>query len=420
MGYFPKKTIYLVLVMILAVAMQGTVASAFFTTESTLKSSGLINYSQSPSLARPLHVEGNKIKNDLGEVIHLRGWQKHYQVDEACPIWGNSWNIYKQSAVDLVLNKMSSYGSNVLREFISANTWIKNLNVQTEQGTMSYRAALNDLLTRAEQHGIYVIISTWCIYPLNCPIHGNGGCVAQDRAPWDPYTTSGHQGVIPNSSAFVDYIVSIADALGSHNNLIIEPTNEVFYGYTGATYANLWQTVYQSCINGVRANENSHGFVHHLILCQLNANIAIGNLNDPCWNFNWYWTNPLSDSDGNLIYGQHIYRTYGALGDSKPYTYGDLKAIYQLVRMDDISAEVPVFISEIGADLTNDADNREYLFLQNSLQILNEWNISYQPFVWCGDGTPFDMLMSGTEYTTGGTVNKYGQILVDAIKQGAG
>jgi hypothetical protein len=434
MNYLLKKKTYLMPFMIFTVAMMITVASSLSTTEVVLKNSGLISYSQSPSLARPLHVEGNRIKNDVGEIVYLRGWNKGRTYETKEFTWG-TWGTYSTTEVDLQLDRMKFYGASVVGVMYNFWSWINDHPTPLKEGgTWGYRQCIDDMLSRAGQRGIYVILTPNGIYPKDCPIHGWGKCPPNDAGGYgfqdvmglDPYSTTGHEGLVPDSDAFANLIANVVEVLGGHVNLIIGFYAEPWHTYSGSYYANLWQNVWQKTINAVRQKEAEKGYVNHLIIAHLTASLRYTELDDPCSNFNWFWNNPLNDSAGNLVYCQNCFRVCGSVGyqepkTSRPYTYEKVKAIYEEEGVKKISEKVPVIITSIGVSITVDETEptgTEYEWLKNSLQIFNEWGLGYLGWAWWDANMGMQQIEVGSEKTTGGTVNKYGQLIVDAIREG--
>ena len=425
-----RRASILALIIISLGALQSLVVHPTLTAATLFQSSGSIGKNQLSSLANPvyvrenqsktsltssLHVEGNQIKTEEGKLVLLRGWNKGSAGDTNGLIWGK-WDMYQQSEVDLILDKMASYGANVVRQLISVYPWIHNTDVITESGTLTYRQCIDDLLTRAASRGIYVIICPFGIYPKDCPVHGWGGCEFNDHGPFDPYTTDGHEGVLPNAAAFANFVGSIAEEHGANTNLIIEPWNEPFWGYSSDSVVALWQSTWQSCINNIRDAESSNNYVSHLVIIQHEASLGMYDLDKSWMNFNWYWKYPLNDTAGNLVYSCHIYTQSGKLGTPKPTSYNDLLTVYRNAKLYDISAVVPVIIGEIGASLAEDPSG-ESSFLENSLRIFNDLEIGFIGWAWWDSGTEYDMIQTNSELSTGGTVNTNGQLLVDAMNK---
>jgi hypothetical protein len=350
-------------------------------------------------------------------------------------MWSEQWGKYSFAKVNLTLDRIKFYGANCLRIGYNFWSWINDYPTPIEEGgTMSYRKCIDNVLTQAEQRGIYVILCPWGIYPKDCPIHGWGGCPSNDAGGYgfmdvmgfDPYSTSGHEGLVSDADSFANLIADVVGMLGHHSNLIVEFYNEPFDGYTGTYYSNLWQFIWQKTINAVRQKEAEKGYVNHLILVQLTAGLRYTRLDDPCSNFNWYWTNPLSDPAKKIIYGQHCYRLYGAVGyqtpkTSRPYDYDTIKQIYVEEGVYKLSQVAPIIVSEIGASQSVDETEptgTEYEWMKNTLQILNEWGVGYLGWCWWDVNIGMNQIEIGSEVKTGGTVNKYGQLITDAIKRG--
>ncbi len=375
-------------------------------TSTTTATSGTTTINDSPA-TRPLHVEENKIKNDLGQIVYLRGVNRDFAYDDPSGCWGG-WGVYYQSKVDLILNKMQSYGINCLRYIFTAEWWINNPTSATEQGTMTFRQILDDLLTRCANHGIYLDLVTFSVTYAGL----------EDMA----YPTA----LIPNANAFVNYVVEQVDALGSHNNLILEFWDEPWCrsSWNTQTKLNEWQTVWQNIINGIRAKEDTKGYIHHLIIVGYATTLGYwGNLNDPWMNLNWIDSAPLSDSANNLAYTASCFRYYGSVGvqepiSSRPTDYTTIKNICTEEKVLYYSQSYPISIRGIGADIYTSGEDT---WFANTLQIFNEWGIHYMSWDWRGPDSSMAEIQEyvAEEGVTGGTVNKYGQILVDAIKAGS-
>lgn len=364
-----------------------------------------------------LTVEGNKIRNDLGQTVVLRGVHRPWGMDDSSGCWGG-WKQYKQSAVELILGRMQSYGFNCLVYYFQSRDWINNPTITTEQGAMTFRQILADLIVRCANHGMYFVLCT-----ANCPMPG------QPFEVLDPYPTS----LIPDSTSFKNYVVDQVDVLGSHTNLIIMPYSEyfVFSGWGTQSRVNEYQTVWQSIINGIRAKEDAKGYIHHIIVVMYGVTLGYwDDYSTANWmNFNWIDSNPVTDSAGNLVYSQHCYRRHGSMGGGTDYAnfpkdYAEVKNIYTQEKVLYYSQRYPIFISEFGAYASGpNAIAGETTWLTNTLKIWNEWGLSYCYFAWRDgqdwENTGLSILVVNSEVTAGGTVTSVGQIFVDAIAAGS-
>lgn len=403
------------LVIIIDLAVQTTIAYSLQTAQQSISSSGTIIYNESltkanssPSTVRPLHVEGNQIKNDYGQIILLRGWNLASGT-ETVTFKLPSWEFYDQTAVNNIFSALRNYGANVVRYHLVATSWIDNVDCNTTQGVKTYRQCLDDLLTRAAEYNIYVILCPAGIHQYNI----GDSC----QMGFDPYTSTKDRGVITNQNQFTDFVAQIVTVLGSHDNLIIEPWNEPLWGYTGDSICIIWQSIYNEVISKIRATETNNGYNHHLICCQLGASLHLWSINDPSSNFNWLTSYPLTDPTNNLIYSSHCYRSWGSVGGTDnsyqdaPTDYSTIKNIYINEGVKEAAEAKPIIIGEIGV-LDN---SNEYDWLDNTLTIFNEWNIGYLGWTWRDDGGVYAEIIPGSKSTTGGTVNRYGQLIVDNI-----
>jgi hypothetical protein len=415
---FLKKRLALYLFCILAAITQVTETFSMLMADAIITGSGVIRYN-TLAATRPLHVEGNKIYDDLGSIVYLRGTNKGNGGDHPSGCWG-AYGKYLQSEVDVILNKMKIYGINVIRYFIAVDYWISNYNVNTESGTITFQQMLNDLLTRCEDHEIYFILAPYKLrqgeqqVSMAYPPY----IVTEDGATYDPLPE------IQDADDFVAFWVNIVDTLGSHNNLIIDPWNEAFGKHrTNPAVLDEWQTVWQNLIDSIRAKEDLKGYVNHLIMLHFGYGLTYwGDLDEEWRNLNWIDTHPLTDTAGNLIYSIHCYRNGGAVGtqtpkENRPTDYATIKAIYTEEGVYEKSQIHPIIVGEIGGYLSLAG---EETWLENTYKIWNEWGLNYIQFTW--RDTPqfaWNMLEDNTEWTTGGTVNSMGQKLVDAIAQGS-
>jgi hypothetical protein len=227
--------------------------------------------------------------------------------------------------------------------------------------------------------------------------------------------------------------VDLVDKLGKYTNLIIEPYNEPWatsvsgYGnWMNASRLNEWQFVWQKIIDKIRMKEAEKGYVNHLIVVAYSPCLGYwGDLNANWHNFNWISSHPLIDPASNLLCSNHAYRYWGSVGtqediEERPYDYNTIKNIYQQEKVDYYASKVPIYIGEMGTFSKVDSTNKEYLWMQATLKIWNEWKLSYAVWEWrdTPDFNICNILESNSEALTGGTVNKYGQLLVDAIAHG--
>ena len=400
-------------------------------TSQTLSSSGLITYGTSAHASLlPLHVDGNKIRDSNGGIVYLRGVNRPWYfvsasggfgklVNPSLPATENNYNsaVYSQASVDRIFSSMASKGINCVRMYSAAKFWFDNYNIDTDSGVMTYRQTVSDMIGRAANYGIYVIWSTYTYFPSTSGDYYGYGPWLEVSFPPDGLTGNIY---LRTQQDFTNYIVSQITALGSHNNLIIEPWNEPAM-YPDSPDPNsgtiAWHNSQQAIINAMRAKEDELGQVHHLFLAAFTACLYLGGTS-AIYNFNWIDKLPqgmLIDLANNIFYDAHCYRAaYGSVGiyPNCAYTYADVKAAYQTENVEYYSRSYPLFIGEMGPYSGFDQKGYETQWFDNTLRIWNEWGIGYTVMAWWGVG-PDPMINEDVpeEVANGGTLSNYGNIL---------
>jgi len=365
---------------------------------SSLVGSAIIRNSGTIGLAaaRPLHIEGKYIKNDLGQVVHLRGINKHGFEDDARGHWqtpsgGAEYDTFNPTTVAANLDAMKSWGINFIRSYSTAQFWIEN--------TGNHRQIIKDLATMCAEREIYFMYSMWHILP------GTG----QTRMPFPPHITAREEAVIPSEDAFVDMWRSIANELKGYPNIIFEFWNEP--GGTGSL--SEWQRVWQKCIDAVRGTGATNLIsLHYAYSIWINLDYGNG------VTLSYVEDYPLNDTLGNIFYSPHNYRS--DIHRTEPtrincWTYEDLKLGLEmcLVNYTLNTLEIPVMLGEFGPNMweTGTELEHELEYYENLLTICNEWNMSYSPFLWWCTGFPYIQLNCQRNYPP----NAAGQILISAL-----
>ena len=103
----------------------------------------------------------------------------------------------------------------------------------------------------------------------------------------------------------------------------------------------------------------------------------------------WVWQANLTDPLGNLVYSTHIYRSGGAFMCTNPtysgaWNYTDIQRAFQYFEFPQVLASYPLFIGEIGADISQTGDelNHELIAFDNCLTLFDQMGISYTAFWW--------------------------------------
>jgi hypothetical protein len=208
---------------------------------------------------------------------------------------------------------------------------------------------------------------------------------------------------------FVNFWVNVSLTLKNYPNVIYclfdEPTTPS--GYTIWDYFNACNQT----INAIRANGDDNIILIHWSYCDSRVKYV------KLWIDAGYPTH-------NIVFSKHIYRYHGTF-DGNPNSPVDIEYIKAKLNYTDFNENygykyimdtynVPIWVSAIGA-YNGATDDSEYVYLWNTLEVLNEWEIGYVLYncgrtntIWTGLQNPEGELWS--------VPNRIGQALIDAIK----
>lgn len=344
---------------------------------------------------RPLHVEGNKIKDDLGNIIHVHGVNWHgfedhpygHCIDQNGAI---HWRTFDVAIIRQMLDGLITWGVNCIRCHSSLSAWKGNYgNIQTNFQT---------LLTEANQRGIYVILDFFDIGYYNM-----GG--TQDPVPWLPVNAdtpisdvTGFSGVtwaketdiIPDIASFATFWGTVANLLKNYPNILFEFWNEP----VGVVTAD-WFNATQQCINAVR-----NAGANQLILTQWGYGVAYYPGQPLAYSIKpWVdtYASKLIDPSGNIVISTHCYRTYDGFGRWSDGHRGYMVAELTEAFTDEflqVAQTYPLLIGEISAV---SGDVNDLIAIQNALAILNKNGVHYTLF-WFFTGLQWDLLSGQPNY----------------------
>lgn len=387
--------------LIAIVVISPPVAEAIVTSNYNLTSSGTILMS-----GRPLHVDGKYIKDNLGNVVILKGVNKMTPNEAAIGIWG-----YHPELLSQELDLLKSYGVNVIRIHGTYEWWIQN----TVFNGVPFRTILHDYISLCAQKGIYVVYDGYCVV-----YYGEQG-YEQDPLPWE----NCHAGIIDTPQDWINFWVSFVNAMKDLPNVIIDPHNEPLDAFPPNSPSkpnqiipnaeNTWFSALQQMINAVR----QAGFTG-LILEQWSSNTW--------WDFNnpyatdsnslsWVTNHPLTDPLNNLVISTHHYRQSGSLGawgQTHAYQYNDIIAAFNTTLIFHVLNDLhkPILIGECGCSMdTGDLANEETAWT-NQLAIYNQLKISYLCW-WWRNVLSFRLFTNDTNPL--GTLTQGGVILKNAL-----
>lgn len=355
---------------------------------------------------RPLHVEGNLIKDDTGKTVHLHGinwhgWEDHpygHLVDQNGAIRYNMWDV---TIARQMLDGLVAWGVNCIRIHSSVSIWKGNYgNVQTNFQT---------LLTECLGRGIYVILDFYDVGYYNV-----GG--TYDPVPWRPtnpdvamsdvtgysrVTWARQADVIPDIASFATFWEMIGNLLKNYPNIIFEFWNEPnpAPGQDATQAITDWFNATQQCINAVRS-----AGAPQLILTQWGYGVAyypgqplrysiIPWVND--------YASKLSDPQGNIVISTHCYRPYDGFGrwiftdNHRGYTIADITEAFTDEFLP-VAQTYPLIIGEIGANNSASDYANEMTAFRNAFDILGQNGVHYAAFWWFPQGVR--ALLSGPNY----------------------
>lgn len=343
-----------------------------------------------------LHVDGRWIRDEAGNVITFYGINKHGFEDHPNGHWQTSsggspeWNTFNPSTVADNLDAMKSWGLNTIRAYSCAQFWI--------QDTENHRQTIETLATMLEDRGMYLIYSMWRVRPTGDQI----------RMPFPPYlTSSGDTAIIPNENAFADMWGSIADALKDNPNVILE-----FWNEPACSNQADWHRVWQKCIDAVRSTGAKNLIsIHWGYSIWMNIKYGNGLTLDYVENY------PFTDPEGNIFYSPHNYRS--DFHSTEPrvncWEYADLERGMEMCKVDYVlnTLEIPVIIGEFGANLWESGTElqHEHDYYANLIQVCNDWQIGFIPFLWFHTGFKYIHLTTGPNFQP----NSVGDVLIAGL-----
>ncbi len=389
-----KRTYLLVVVPLLLIMLLTQTGVSLVTSQVLISSSGTI--SQITGIS-PLHVDGANIKDTSGNIVALRGVNKHGFEDDPAGSWqrtdgGVTYGSFDASIVTDNFEAMRSWGINCVRMYSTVEFWVDN--------TGNHRQIVKDTAKLAAEQGIYLVYSFWHITKdSNMP-----------DAPYLPYCENNDY--LSSTSDFVALWKSIAMELKDYPNIIFELWNEP------RGDQQTWFNTAQQCINAIRETGATN-----LITVEwhwgMDANLSYPN--SPLGTLSWITQYPLTDSTANIIYSVHNYRGDIYYSDTTPrlnsYNYSDLQSgfTFALYNYTTSILKKPLIVGEIGANMwqTGAEYQHELDYLRNSLTIFNGWGLNYCGFWWWPTGQ-YALLKSGPNYQP----NDAGAILKSAISIG--
>lgn len=390
------------------ITLAGIIGSALSTSGSLLlliPSSGAIRYFGE---ARPLHVEGRYIKDDLNMTVFLRGVNKPTFSSYTDGWWQPEGGAYASGmgywdpeAVAYNLDKMKELlGANMLRLHIHVGYWVDN--------TDNYRGHLKTTISLANERGIYVSIS-----PYNNGAGGGPG--GQSHNPWNPANP-----YISGPADFVEWMAGETDSISSELNVYPNVLYEFWNEPVGdqQTRRDFFDAC-QDIIDNLRAGGDDHIVIYQFGYTGAESNSDVGD---------GYILNGT-----NIVYSIHTYRwilnhyTYFGYDD---YNYSRVEAILlppypsglgvQNLIDNDLAWGNFEYGAAIGgqAHVPEEDQWREIEWYTNLHLFMNNYLGSYTAWLWWDVSRNYPLLQSSLIYPWCPPLNEPGEILRDSIAAG--
>jgi hypothetical protein len=340
-----------------------------------------------------LQVNGNKTFLPNGTQVVLRGVNKPELTDDPDGIWMGE-TIWNEVNVRTEIENMSSRGVNVIRLHGSIYDW--KLGINEEHSGISQELAVQKICNISAEYGMWTIYNSY----RTGDYWNNENNTGQEGLPYPPYTNNT---VINSEAEYVAFTQNVTAEMKDYGNFIFETWNEAEGGV-----ASDWFAVVQDVISSARTVD----FVQPIITqWQVSAWI---NLDFPTRiagsnPMDWIESANLYDPNGNIIYSNHQYRNH--IQHTVPtsfyaYSYDDiLQGFTDMKVFENLNNNYCIFWGEIGANIWWDGEDwvKEAAFFNNSLAILNAYNISYCGWHWRDVGQ-YDLINADLTLTKGGDV----------------
>jgi hypothetical protein len=370
----------------------------------SITSSGVV------STILPLHVSGDQILNAANQSVILRGVNLGDFQASVGGEWEGTWiTSYSQwisdiALVNATLAAAQSWGANAVRSHYAVDFWTEN--------TSGFIPIIKSYAKLLASRGMYLIFDGYQVVD-----YGHGG--NQDPLPYPPYqanTTSGRGStvinpatIIPSQAAYVNYMISVAEALKNYPNVIIEFWNEPMAPVNESQTQPPWVTSgFLRCIQNITTQVRALG-INNILLAQWDSIIWI-NLNyppapPPAKNGNFWpgvggnqagvleWIPEMNLNGTNIAYSFHDYDSCGQNVTYSQVITGltDLWIPYILNTV-----QKPLICGEVGANL-------DWTGVQLTEE-LNQFNYTLQAFRYFGIGFFTFGFFEGTAY---GEISSY-------------
>ena len=377
-----------------------------------IHSSGSLRY---VGEARPLHVEGRYIKDDLNKTVFLRGINKPtfsaytdgwWQPEGGTYAWGVG--VWDPDAVAYNLDKMKELlEANIVRLHLHVGYWIDNAD--------NYREHLKTVASLASDRGMYILLSGFN--------NGDGGGAGGQS--FMPYPSSR----LLDAEAYINWIAGDTDSLSSE----FYDFPNVLYGFWNEPVGDQetrrgFFNACQEIIARLRAKGDNHLVVYQFGYTGMESNSDVFNNATQGWGI-------LQGT--NIVYSVHTYRwirdhyTYFGYDD---YNYSRVEDVMLSPYNPPISNGLGIqalidnglpwgnfeYGAAIGGQyhVPEEDQWREIEWYRNLHLFMNNYLGSYTAWLWWDTSRNYPLLQDSAVYPWCPPLNEPGGILRDSIAAG--
>lgn len=373
---------------------------SLLTANYSISTVGRIRYG--PMQTKWLHTEGRYIKDEDGNTVILRGFNKQDFLDfpdgswpmEGEDVWAGQGNFRDEAVRQHMRHWRDVWQMNIVRFHLNMRWWLDNERVSPYTGETSNigsRDAVIRTIEIAEEEGIYVLIDFFQV---------DFGEEQQDL----PFPSS----LLPNANAFTDFWVDDVIPYIRHlPNVIYELWNEP------AGSMGVWFDAATQTINAIRATGDNHIIRVQYLWCGELEYVA-----------DWVAEDRPTE---NIIFGIHNYRSEGSFEDN-PNSPTDYQYIHDYLWGPNTppgaypptgsnygevleTLNLPVWVGEF-AGVRMATDDDEYDYFVNNLQVYKEWGVGWTFYCWDYDSHYCAQKLTGTAFQP---PNRGGQAMIDSI-----
>ena len=307
--------------------------------------------------ANYLHVEGNQLIDENGNIIKRSNINVNTMIDMPSGFWINDAGIYtygwNETLVSRSLQQMYEWNATGIRLLFTAEWWIDN--------TDGFQDYVKYIANWCGNHSMTVEFVPWRA--------SNATSLPDGELVW---TTP--NGYLDSAQDFINMWHDIATELKDYGNVMFDLWNEP---NGNSTYAAEYMDAVQKIIWDVRVNCSAYNpiVVQWGYGIGYDFGIGAGVRGD----MNWVTDYQLTDIGSNLIMSTHVYASnfYNSSdGFARVLDYDSLKFAFEECGVYDVAENYPVLFGEIGWNVITDNQTAEGEWFENMLKLMTETDVT--------------------------------------------